>query len=475
MGDDRTTGEGISPPELGERLLDALRAEAGTENVVLDVETLEACGTDESHIRALPAAVVRAIDAEQIERVVKLANRERFPVVARGGGTGMTGGAVPVRGGVVIDLTGMDRIIEVRTADLTAILEPGVKTIDLQHAVQKHDLMYPPDPASVVDSTIGGNVAENAGGLRGLKYGVTADYVLALKGVTGAGEPFEVGRATLKSVTGYDMTRLLVGSEGTLAIFTEITVRLLPLPPRAAVIIGCFHDVASAIDAVTAALKNRLLPRAMEFVDRTAYEAVRAYMEVPLPEDAEALLFMELDGTAADLQGQVLLARKVAEKAGAYHLDMAFEDHEREKIWEVRREVTNAIVDAWAGRVNEDICVPRSKMLEMHRFSQEAAAAEGLGVAVFGHAGDGNLHVNILGAKRDAGTLERAHRVAGRIFAECTRLGGTLTGEHGVGLTKMDYMRLEVGETEMRLMREIKRTFDPNDVLNPGKMFPEKA
>jgi glycolate oxidase len=381
---------------------------------------------------------------------------------------------VPVPGSVVVDFTRMDKILEIDRANLTALVEPGVIVGKLQEEVERLGLFYPPDPASDEFSTIGGNIAECAGGLRGLKYGVTRDYVLELQAVTGAGEIITTGSNTLKSVTGYDITRLLVGSEGTLAIITRARLKLIPLPESLATAVAFFSTPREAGEAVSAMIEERLLPRALEFIDGATMGVVAKAKGYTFPERANALLIIEVDGGREQVETDIRRAVEVARAKGAIEIRQARTDAEREVFWAIRKQVSPSLYSASPDRVNEDICVPRSRIPETLDALADIARRHCLAVCNFAHAGDGNIHVNFLVDLSIPAQVKAAEEAVEEVFKATIAFGGTLSGEHGIGLTKRRFLGLEIAPAEMKLMREIKRIFDPRGILNPGKLFPEE-
>jgi glycolate oxidase len=439
-----------------------------------DPEDLVVASYDATKREGMPGAVVWPISTEEVAALVRLANEEGFAVAARGAASGLTGGAVPAPGSVVADLTTMDAILEIDRANLTALVEPGVIVSKLQAEVERLGLFYPPDPASDEFSTIGGNIAECAGGLRGLKYGVTRDYVLELTAVTGAGDVIRTGSNTIKSVTGYDITRLIVGSEGTLAIITKARLKLIPLPEGLATAVAFFASPHQAGEAVSAMIAARLLPRALEFVDGATMGVVAKAKGYRFPQDAQALLIIEVDGAAAQVPQDLRRAVEIARANGAIAVEEAYSDADREKIWAMRKQVSPSLYSASPDRVNEDIVVPRSRIPEMLDALGDIARRHGLTVCNFAHAGDGNIHVNFLVDLADRAKAEAADAAVDEVFKTAMALGGTLSGEHGIGLTKKRFLGYEVAPLEMRIMREIKKIFDPKGVLNPGKIFPEE-
>jgi len=451
---------------------------------------------------ALPEVVIYPERTLHVQRVLRLAHEHRIPVSPRGAGTGLTGGAVPVAGGIVLDLCRMNRIISIDEANLVAVVEPGVVVSEFQREVEGRGLFYPPDPASAEYSTIGGNVAECAGGLRGLKYGVTRDYVLALETVLADGAVVHTGRGTLKSVTGYDVTKLLIGSEGTLGVFTEITVKLIPLPEALETFLLFFPSAEAAGRCVSRIIARRILPRALEFMDETTFGCVRAYRDKDssessgpeggepgaapstegagksrqwrsrFPVQAGAVLLVELDGAREAIAREREAVVEVARGLEAFEVLMARDDREREWMWEFRRVVSPALLSQSPGRINEDICIPRSRIPEMPGYVKQLSEEFSLPVANFGHAGDGNIHVNILVDAGEPTHVERAEQIVERVFRRTVSMGGSLSGEHGIGLTKSRFLTLEVGRAELELMRRLKGLFDPRGILNPGKILP---
>jgi glycolate oxidase len=393
-------------------------------------------------------------------------------VVPRGAGTGVVAGALACGGGVVLSLERMDRILEIRPGDLTARVQPGVVLARFQAEVERHGLFYPPDPNSVDLCFLGGNVAENAGGPRALKYGVTRDYVLGLEVVLATGEVLRLGRQTIKGVAGYDLVGLLVGSEGTLGIVTEITVKLLPRPRHVATALVCFPDVASAAGAVTRVLAAGVLPRCLELIDDVSVQAIAQGSPFQLPPGAGAALLFETDGNDEEqVFAEMARVAEMVRGDAAGEVIVAQNEAQRRDIWETRKYLSVALSKLRKGKLGEDVAVPRSRIPEMVARSREIGRRHGLLVATYGHAGDGNLHCNVL----YDGEPERAAADAavGDILRAAVDLGGTITGEHGVGLAKRDYLAYEQGEAVMGLERRLKALFDPLGILNPGKIFPE--
>lgn len=446
----------------------------GRENVYDDRETRICYSYDATNIKFLPDLIVFPQTARQISEILKLANSAHFPVIPRGAGTGFTGGTLPVEGGVVLVLTKMNKILKIDPDNLLAIVEPGVVTYDLQKEVEKIGLFYPPDPASLKSSTIGGNVAEGAGGPRAVKYGTTKDYVLGLEVVLPTGEIISTGVQTVKSVVGYDLTKLLVGSEGTLGIITKIILRLLPLPKAKRTMLAIFPTIESAAKAVSQTISSKIVPTTLEFMDNACIRCVEDYLHMGLPVEAGALLIIEVDGAPEALAGEMEEIKKICQQNSALEIKIANDNQEAEELWKARRAVSAAVVKLNPTKINEDVTVPRSRVPDILRRVQEISKKYNLIIVNFGHAGDGNIHVNILIDKKKPGEEERAQEAVKEIFAATLELGGTISGEHGIGITKAPYIAMELGDMGLEVMKRIKKAFDPNNILNPGKIFPEK-
>jgi D-lactate dehydrogenase len=429
-------------------------------------------GYDNSRRHALPDAVALPRTREQVLGFVRACRRHRVPIVARGRGTNTTGAAVPVQGGVVVSFERMDRIVDIRAGDRCAIVEPGVLNGDLQTALAPHGLFWPPDPTSAAFSTVGGNLACNAGGPRAVKYGASRDNVLALTAVTGAGELVTCGTATTKGATGYDLQRLLVGSEGTLALIVEATLRLTPAPPARRAIRALYRDVSSAAAAVARLMAQPVTPSMLEFMDAHAVRLARDVGGADLPADAGALLMIECDGDAHTLPHDVEALIRAAEGDGLVSIDDAPDEAARAKLWAARKALSPALRTLAPGKINEDVVVPVSRIPALVDGVQSIAREAALPIVTFGHAGNGNLHVNILYDPADASQNARAHAALPKVFALAIALGGTLSGEHGIGLAKRDYIPQAIDAPTLALMRALKATFDPDGLLNPGKLLP---
>ncbi len=455
---------------LNSSVIKELKKIVRPENLFTSPEELHVYSYDATREESLPSAVARPVSAEEVAQVLRLANRERFPVVPRGAGTGMSGGSVPVRGGVVLSLERMNRILEIDEADLVAVVEAGVVTGDLQRAVEARGLFYPPDPASHRFCTLGGNVAECAGGLRAVKYGVTKDYVLGLEVVLPTGEIIRTGARTAKSVAGYDLTKLIVGSEGTLGIATEIILKLLPLPETVRTLSAFFNSIEQAAAAAASVVADRILPRALEFVDGAALHAVENYLKEDISGRAAAMLLVEVDGAAETTSREIVRIEQLMNTAGATRIIRAESETERERIWMARRSISPALYSIKPKKLNEDIVVPRSRIPGILRAIAEIADRAGLLIVNFGHAGDGNIHTNIMLDDSES-DLAKGMAAVREIFEATLRLGGSISGEHGIGMTKRAFLPLELGPEAISVMKRIKQTLDPNNILNPGKIF----
>jgi len=434
-------------------------------------EDLFSYGFDASGLDAPPSAVVWPQGVQDVVTVMKFAYTNGVPVIPRGAGTGMTGGAVPLQRAIVLSVERMNKILEIDNEDMNVLVEPGVINGRLQKELHRHGLFYPPDPASLNFCTIGGNVAENAGGPRAIKYGVTRDYVMGLEAVLPNGNIITTGVRTAKGVVGYDLTRLLVGSEGTLAVITKIRLKVLPEPEEVVALLASFGDLDQAGKTVQSIISKGLIPRTLEFLDGEAITAVESYKGIGLPKGAAALLLIELDGYASLItkEGDII-SRICAEHGG--EVIMAEGERAREKIWEARRAVSPALFHLMPTKINEDIVVPRKKIAEILKTLKRLSEESGIKIVNFGHAGDGNIHVNLMVDRNDKAQYETARGLVKKIFEAVLGLGGTISGEHGIGLTKSDYIAMEIPPEEMEIMRQIKKVFDPRNILNPGKIFP---
>ena len=458
---------------LPERFVAALRNTVGDGYVRGDHASLDAYGADALQQGHPPDLVVIPGTATEISAIARLCTEHRVPLVVRGAGTGYTGGAVPTAGGVVLSMERFNRILEIDEANLLAVVEPNVITGDLQKAVEAVGLFYPPDPASLEKSSLGGNVAECAGGPRAFKYGTTKRYVLALEAVLPTGEIIDTGSKAVKNVVGYDLTQLLVGSEGTLAIVTRITLRLVPKPPAYATLLASFRDVTAAVDAVSALIRRRAVPAAIELVDDDSLRAAEDYSKQRVAADgAHALLIVECDGTAAAVAEEIALVSDACESVGALGIRRAASDEDRARIWSVRRDISLALRATGLLKINHDVVVPRGRVPELFGVVAEIKRDYGLRVAAFGHAGDGNIHVNLMIDRANADEAARAHAAERLLFERVVALEGSISGEHGIGFAKKPYIAIELSPDEIALQKRVKAAFDPANILNPGKIFP---
>ena len=453
-----------------QKALDELIRVVGQERVLSAIEDRICYSYDGTKQKVLPDIVVRPRDTNDVSNTLKIANKYEVPICARGAGSGLTGGAVPLMGGIVFDLKNMDRIVEICPEDFVATVEPGVVTKHLQDEVARFDLFYPPDPSSAAFSTIGGNVAECAGGITGLKYGVTRDYILALEIVLPDGSVINTGGKTLRSDSGYDLTRLFTGSEGTLGIFTKITVRLIPKPEKIRTLAAHFSDKDDAIDAADSIIDNNILPRTLEFLDQMTITAVRGHTGTDIGEDVKALLLIDLDGTDESINHEMSIVENVCKESNAFWTKVSETAKERDVIWAARRSISPALYNIAPHKINEDICVPRSKIKEILRRVDQIKEEQPIYIANFGHIGDGNIHVNIM-YNDDPGQKELAEIVVNKVMREVVELGGSISGEHGIGNKKSQFMELEIPPHEYEIMKRFKSFFDPKGIMNPGKMF----
>jgi glycolate oxidase len=451
-----------------------LGRELGAGRVLRAPEALQPYAQDESRLGVFPPdAAVLCESRAEIEIVLRLAAEHRIAVTPRGAGSGMTGGALPVRGGLVLSTERMRRIVEVSVDDRIAVVEPGVINADLQAAAEAEGMFYAPDPASLAFCSMGGNVAENAGGPRAFKYGVTRDWTLGMTVTLMGGETMRLGRRTPKGVTGYDLAALFVGSEGTFGVTSEITVKLIGRPEGVGTFIAVMPDAVSAGRAVSAIIRRGYRPRALELLDRASIDHVRDKASFAFPAEAGAIVLVELDGEPDAMEAAVLRCGAVCEDEGAREVIVARDDADRERLWKTRRLVSPSLREAHAYKISEDIVVPPGSIAEMLRRADDIGARQRLLMATFGHAGDGNLHINVLTDEnhRDPAVAERIQTALGEIFRATLELGGTLSGEHGIGIAKARYMAWEQSAEVIGWQKRLKRLWDPQELLNPGKIF----
>lgn len=419
----------------------------------------------------LPDAVVFPQSSEQISEIIKLANEEIFAVIPRGAGTGLSGGSIPVENSIVLVMTKWRKILEVDVDNQTILVEPGVITEVVDIEASKFNLFYPPDPGSIKVCTIGGNVAENAGGLRGLKYGVTKNYVMGIEFVSPTGELIWIGGKNFKDVAGYNLRDILVGSEGTLGVFTKILLRLIPRPKLSRTILAAFSSTVDSGKAVAEITASGITPSMLEFLDNTTIKCVEDYAKVGLDTSIDSLLIIEVDGKTSEVEEDQNKIKEICEKNNAIYVKVAKDENEANKLKAARRSAFSALARFSPTTILEDATVPRSKLPEMLEAIQKIVKEENVLLGNFGHAGDGNLHPTCLTDERDKEALHRAEKTFERIFNQAIKLGGTITGEHGTGLSKRQFLELQVGSAGLDLMKKVKSVWDPNNILNPGKIF----
>ena len=462
---------------MNSNLPEELRQLLGSDGLLTDPSERLAYGYDNSRRQAMPDAVALPTTREQVQRLVQLCRRDKIAITARGRGTNTTGASVPIAGGLVVSFERMARILAIRPGDRVAVVEPGLLNGELQLALRAYGLFWPPDPTSAPYCSIGGNLACNAGGPRAVKYGATRDNVLAITAITGSGELMQFGAATTKGATGYDLSRLLIGSEGTLALIVEATLKLTPLAPERQSLRALYRDIDSAAAAVARLMSQPVTPSMLEFMDGECVRLAREFLSksadgAELPA-AGALLMIEADGDAATLPSAMAALQRAAQGEGCLEVTIAPDDAARERLWAARKALSPALRTIAAGKINEDVVVPVSRLPELVARVREIAAARSLKIVCFGHAGNGNLHVNILYDPANGEESAQANDALADVFAAVIALGGQLSGEHGVGLAKREFMAQALGVETLAAMRAIKRVFDPDGILNPGKVLPE--
>jgi glycolate oxidase len=446
----------------------------GQQHVLHEKEDLITFGYDATpEIQALPDVVVFPTEAKQVVELVKFACEEGLPIVPRGSGTGLSGGSVAAHGGIVLCLTRLNRILEIDEENLTATAQAGVVTLDFFNAVSTKGLFYPPDPGSQAISTLGGNIAEDAGGLRGLKYGVTRDYVMALSGVFGDGLTFTTGGKSVKDVAGYALKDLLVGSEGTLGIITEATFKLIPPPQAKRTLLAYFVDIRTAGEAVARIIAAKIIPATLEIMDKATINCVEDYAKIGLPREMAALLLIEVDGHPVVVAEEADGVKAVLQQVGAAEIQEATDAEHAAQLAAARRTALSALARVSPTTLLEDATVPRNRLADTFDEINRLTEKYQLKVGTFGHAGDGNLHPTVLCDERDRDEMERAHAFYHELYDKVLAWGGTVSGEHGIGLAKKDYLERQIGPGGIKVMRRIKHSFDPDGLLNPGKIFTE--
>ena len=452
--------------------IEALKKIVGENDIKTDKIHLRAYSYDATKEHFYPDAVVFPENEEEISKILKYCNKEKIAVVPRGAGSGFTGGALPVNGGIVLAVEKyMNKILEIDEKDMVAVVQPGVINAHLQKEVEKRGLFYPPDPASMDYTTIGGNVAENAGGMRAAKYGLTKDYVMSLRAVLPNGDIIRAGKRTIKDVAGYNIAGILIGSEGTLAVITEITLKLLPKPKLKKTYMGIFKNVEDAMNAVYKSLASGAMPVAMEFMDSLVVKALKEKLKVDLPEWAGALLVGDVDGNVEEeIDYQLSILERSFIENGCKEFIATSDEKKSKEIWYARRNASQSITIYGSKKINEDISVPRSKLPIALNKIYEIGKKYNLVVPCFGHAGDGNIHVNVMVDGSNPEEVKKGYKAVEEIFKAVVDMGGTLSGEHGIGLSKAPFMKIAFSEAELELFKRIKHAFDPNGILNPGKM-----
>jgi glycolate oxidase len=423
------------------------------------------------NFQSMPDAVVSPRNTKEVSEILKVCNENKVPIVPRGSGTNLCAGTCPTEGGIVLIFKHMNKILEIDEENLTVTVQPGVVTLDMISAVEAKGLFYPPDPSSMKISTIGGNLNENSGGLRGLKYGVTRDYVMALEVVLPNGDIIRTGGKLAKDVAGYDLTRLFVGSEGTLGVITEATLKLIPMPETKKTMLALYQDLDAAARSVSKIIANKIIPTTLEFLDQPTLEVVEAHAQIGLPTDVKAVLLIEQDGTPDAVDRDIALMAEICKEQNAVSVQVAQSEAEADALRTARRSALSALARLKPTTILEDATVPRSEIAKMVSAINEIAEKYQVKICTFGHAGDGNLHPTCPTDSRDHDEMERVEAAFAEIFEKAIELGGTITGEHGVGIMKAPYLEWKLGKEGIAAMKAIKQAFDPNNIMNPGKVF----
>lgn len=425
--------------------------------------------------QSLPDGVISPDNAKQVSDIVKVCNEHNIPIIPRGSGTNLCAGTCPTEGGLVLLFRHMNRILEIDEENLTVTVQPGVITLDMINEVEAKGLFYPPDPSSMKISTIGGNINENSGGLRGLKYGVTRDYVIALEIVLANGDIIRTGGKLAKDVAGYDLTRLFVGSEGTLGIITEATLKLIPMPETKKTMLALYQDIDAAARSVSNIIANKIIPTTLEFLDQPTLQVVEDFAQIGLPTNVQAVLLIEQDGPEQVVERDMQRIAELCMLEQAVSVEVAQSEEHAMALRTARRAALSALARLKPTTILEDATVPRSEIAKMVRSINEIAAKYDVNICTFGHAGDGNLHPTCPTDSRNHDEIERVEKAFAEIFEKAVELGGTITGEHGVGVMKAPYLELKLGEQGIAAMRSIKAAFDPNNIMNPGKVFAKES
>ena len=458
--------------KLEQSIIDRLRQIVGKQEVLVQKEDLIPYSFDgTAALKQYPGCVVFTHTTAQVSEVLKLANSEEIPVVTRGSGTGLSGGSLPSERCIVLCTVKMNQILELDSANLTLLTEPGATTLNIAEATEAEGLFYPPDPGSMKISTIGGNVAENSGGLRGLKYGVTRNYVMGMEVVLPDGEVCWMGNKCVKDVAGYSLKDLFIGSEGTLGVITKVLLRLIPRPQAKKTMVATFQQMDHAAETVSAIIAAQIIPCTLEFLDRTTIHCVEDFAKIGLPLDCEALLLIETDGHPAVVKEEAEKMETICREHGCMEIRVAKDDAEATKLASARRSAFSALARLSPTTILEDATVPRSELGHMIRYVASVAEKYKLKVGTFGHMGDGNLHPTFLTDERNTEEMHRIEEAFEDIFKEAIRLGGTITGEHGIGVAKKKFLPDFAGQAQMRILREVRNAVDPKGILNPGKIF----
>ena len=455
------------------KFIKQIQSIVGDNNVLTDSADSWPYGGDNSRKHMPPDLVAFATSSEQIKQIVSLCLQYKVPIIARGRGTGTTGATVPLSGGLVLSLERMQRIIKVDAKNRLLIAQPGVTNMDIQRAAAEHGFFWPPDPTSAEFCTLGGNLAYNSAGPRAVKYGTPRDNTLGLKAIIGNGEEIQTGVCTTKGVVGYDLTRLLIGSEGTLGIITQATLKLTPLPQVTHTLQALYKDIQSAADAVASIMAQPVTPSALEFIDQAAINMIRDYADFELA-DVGAMLMIEVDGSKGAIEESVQQVSDAAQNPGLISITAARTKQEKQSLWRIRKALSPALRNIAPKKINEDVVVPVSRIPALLEGLEQLSQQHNIPIVNFGHAGNGNIHVNLLIDPGDTEQMQRADLCLGQVFDLVLSLDGTLSGEHGVGIEKKNYISREIDPVTLELMRNIKKQFDPANILNPGKMLPDQ-